>query len=148
MPTYPSDLNGPNLTMNNLTNREELVDIVATGGVPITGAHSDTYANTALALNNLLVDIFSAKSQIVGTKDISDPAGLDATENANITEAEEAYLAAAFALEFRNVQAQAMELSRLIIDLKAKINTGVGGAASQAPAGTAKRYPTELGSTW
>ena len=148
MPTYPSNLNGPSKTVNNVTDLRELNNPVGANGAPDITDPTNTYADVATAVNKLLVELYEVKSQFIGMKDIADPSGLGATTNSNLTTAEQKYIANHFSLKIHGITAKALELAREIQLLQADINGALGASGAQAPVGVTSRYPSGQNRGW
>jgi hypothetical protein len=148
MPTYPSNLNGPSTTVNNLTDLREMVNPVGANGEPDITDPTKTYDDVATALNLLLVELFQVKNQFIGTYNIADPTGVGVTTNANITATEQAYIAAHFGLKLHYLTTRALSLAREIQNIQADINTAVGASGAQAPVGVTPQMPSDFNRGW
>lgn len=148
MPTYPSNLNGPSKSVNNVTDLRELNNPVGANGAPDITNPTDTYADVAAAFNKLLIELYQVKTQFIGMKDVADPSGLSATTNANITTAEQKFIANHFGLKLHALTANALELAREIQLIQADIQNALGAASDQAPVGVTSRYPSGQNRGW
>lgn len=149
MPTYPSNLNGPSLTVNNLNDLRELTNPVdgALGEPDLTNP-TQTYNDIATAFNKLLVELFQVKSQFIGMYDIADPTGVGTTTNANITAAEQNYVSSHFGLKLHYLTTRAVALAREIQNVQADIDSAVGAGGAQAPVGVQTTYPSDYSKGW
>lgn len=148
MPTYPSNLNDPATTVNNLTNLWELNNPMGTYGDPDITTPTETYDDVATVLNKLLVEIYQIKNQFIGTYDIADPTLSPTVDNENITGAEQRYIAAHFGLKIHFLTNRALQLAREIQNLQADINTAVGASGAQAPVGVTAQMPSDYNRGW
>lgn len=148
MPEYPTNLNDPSTTVNNLTDLRELNNPVGTNGDPDLTTPTATYDDVATAFNKLLAELYQVKSQFIGMYDIADPTGLSGTTNANITSAEQAYISAHFGLKIHYLTSRALSLAREIQLIQADINTAVGAGGAQAPVGVTAVMPSDYNRGW
>ena len=148
MPTYPSNLNDPSTTVNNLTDLRELTNPMGSNGDPDISSVTSTYDDVATALNKLLVELYQVKSQFIGMYDIADPTGVGTTTNSNITSAEQAYISAHFGLKIHYLTSRAMSLAREIQNIQADINTAVGASGAQTPVGVTAPMPSDYNRGW
>jgi hypothetical protein len=148
MPTYPSNLNDPSTTVNNLTDLRELTNPMGSNGDPDISNVTATYDDVATALNKLLVELYQTKSQFIGMYDISDPTGGGVTDSSNITSAEQAYISAHFGLKIHYITSRALSLAREIQNIQADINTAVGSSGAQAPVGVTAPMPSDYNRGW
>jgi len=147
MPNYPSNLNDPSTTVNNLTDLRELTNPVGSNGDPDISGVTATYDDVATAFNKLLVELYQSKSQFIGMYDISDPAGATTT-NSNITSAEQAYISAHFGMKLYFLRERSLQLAREIQNIQADINNALGGSGAQAPVGVTATMPSSYNRGW
>lgn len=142
MPSYPSNYNGPSLSVNNVTNRTELRDVTNSDGTTTTTEPTDTLGDVATAINTLLTEIYQIKDQLPEVKDIADPSGLSGTDNANLTTSDRAWLANAYGNHLSDIKAKCMALSYTLNILQGQINTAVGGSGDDF---NVVNYPSDYG---
>lgn len=148
MPEYPSNLNDPSTTVNNLTDLRQLTNPMGSNGDPDVSDVTATYTDVVSTFNKLLIELFQVKSQFIGMYDIADPTGVGTTTNSNITSAEQAYISAHFGLKLHFLTSRALQLAREIQLIQADINTAVGGVDAQAPVGVTATMPSDYNRGW
>ena len=148
MPTYPSNLNDPSTTVNNLTDLRVLTNRLSTNGDPDLSDPTSTYADLATAFNLLLMELYQIKSQVIGVYDISDPSGSSATTNSNITAHEQAYISAHFGFKIYYLTSRALSMARAIQDLQADISNAVGAGGAQTPVDATATLPSDYNRGW
>lgn len=148
MPEYPSNLNDPSTTVNNLTDLRQLTNPMGTNGDPDVSSVTATYTDVVSTFNKLLIELFDVKSQFIGMYDIADPTGVGTTTNANITAAEQAYISAHFGLKLHFLTSRALQLAREIQLIQADINTAVGAGGAQEPVGVTATMPSDYNRGW
>lgn len=147
MPNYPSNLNDPSTTVNNLTDLRELTNPVGSNGDPDISGVTATYDDVATAFNKLLVELYQSKSEFIGMYDISDPVG-STTTNSNITSAEQAYISAHFGMKLYFLRERSLQLAREIQNIQADITNALGASGAQAPVGVTATMPSSYNRGW